>query len=191
MSATRRAAVTDRVSASVSAEADPKPDSAAPMSGYPVKQDGQVSPMLSSAAGVKMSPAELMVYRLSFLAAAIYNVVWGVAVILFPRVPFSLASIDAPDALGLVLWQCIGMFVLVYAVGYAYLYADPVRYAPFALVALLGKTFGPIGWLWAWHNGVVPAVTGLTIITNDLIWWPLWFPFVYKTLVAPLLRPRV
>lgn len=141
------------------------------------------------AASLGIGPREMRIYRASFLLAAIYNVLWGTAVILFPALPFRLADLPLPDPVGLLLWQCIGMFVLVYAVGYAYLWHDPLRYAPFALVATLGKLFGPIGWLWAYTQGILPLHTGLTILTNDVLWWPVWFPFVYKTLLRPLFRP--
>jgi hypothetical protein len=128
---------------------------------------------------------ELSVYRGSFLLAVVYNVVWGCGVILFPRAGFALAGMEEPGTVGLLLWQCIGMFVLVYAVGYWYLWRDPLRYAPFALVAVLGKVFGPIGWVWGWWQGALPGWTGLTILTNDLLWWPVWFPFVYKAVIRP------
>ena len=39
------------------------------------------------------------------------------------------------------------------------------------LVGLLGKIFGPIGFVWtAWH-GAIPWHFGFTILTNDLLWW--------------------
>jgi len=138
----------------------------------------------TGAAGL-FSPREMKVYRVTFALSACYNVVWGVVVILFPLLPFELARIAPPDALGILLWQCIGMFVLVYAVGYAYLAVDPLRYAPFALVALLGKVLGPIGWVYGWWLGHLPGASGLTIITNDLIWWPVYGFFVWKTIFKP------
>lgn len=153
-----------------------------------MNQDINRASEVPTAASLGMGPGELAVYRWSFLLAVLYNTVWGTAVILFPKLPFELAGLAIPDATGLLFWQCIGMFVLVYAVGYAYLWRDPVRYAPFALVATLGKVFGPVGWVWAYWQGIVPASTGLTIITNDLLWWPVWFPFVYKAVIRPALR---
>jgi peroxiredoxin len=69
------------------------------------------------------------------------------------------------------LWQCIGMFVAVWGVGYACAAIDPVRHWPIVLVGLLGKVFGPIGFAWAVWNGRMPLELGATIITNDLIWW--------------------
>jgi len=115
-------------------------------------------------------------YRGVFAAAALYNVVWGVFVILFPLAPFRWAGMEPPNYPQ--LWQCIGMFVLVFAIGYVCLAMDPIRYAPFALIATLGKVFGPIGWLWGYLRGELPLVSGLTILTNDLIWWPFFVPFL-------------
>ena len=128
-----------------------------------------------------LTPSQLTFYRRVFLAAAAYNIIWGALVVLFPLAPFRWAGMPEPNYPE--LWQCIGMFVLVYAPGYAYLAADPVRYAPFALVGLLGKVCGPLGWLWAYHRGRLPAASGLTILLNDLIWWPLFIPFVWRTMV--------
>ena len=125
-------------------------------------------------------------------AAAIYNLLWGLAVILFPRVPFRLAGIELPqpDHLAIQFWQCIGMFVLVFAIGYAALWRDPERYAPFALIALLGKVFGPIGFAWGWWQGIMPGQVGFTILTNDLVWWPAFGAFVWLTMLAPRLRSQ-
>lgn len=131
-----------------------------------------------------LTPTRRRFYQRWFLAATIYNTVWGIAVILFPRVPFDMAGIalPKPDELTVQFWQCIGMFVMVFAIGYWYLYRDPERYAPFALIALLGKIFGPIGFVYGYFTGTMPGIVGLTIITNDLIWWPAFGMFVYETM---------
>jgi hypothetical protein len=139
-----------------------------------------------------LTPRQRAFYSRWFFAAAIYNLVWGVAVILFPRVPFQLVGIPLPqpDDLTVQFWQCIGMFVMVFAIGYAYLGIDPERYAPFALIALLGKIFGPIGFAWGWWHGVMPGRVGWTILTNDLLWWPVFGAFVWQVMLAPALRRR-
>jgi hypothetical protein len=120
-----------------------------------------------------------------FYAAAIYNLVWGVAVILFPRVWFRLGGIELPqpDWLAVQFWQCIGMFVMVFAIGYYYAGRDPERYAPFILIGFLGKVFGPIGFVWGWWHGQMPATVGLVNVTNDLIWLPVFGWFVWKAMV--------
>ncbi|MGF1632326.1 MAG: alkyl hydroperoxide reductase [Phycisphaerae bacterium] len=121
-------------------------------------------------------------YRRVFYIAAVYNLLWGVGVILFPRLPFELGGLPMPDDIGILFWQCIGMFVLVFALGYYYAAREPERYAPFILIATLGKVFGPIGFLYGWlWLGVLPGEVGLTILTNDLVWWPVFIPFVLET----------
>ena len=56
---------------------------------------------------------EFRVYRRWFYAAAIYNAVWGIAVVMFPGTLLQFAGMSAPDALPLV--QVVGMMVGVYA----------------------------------------------------------------------------
>jgi small multidrug resistance pump len=42
---------------------------------------------------------------------------------------------------------------------------------PIVLVGLMGKILGPIGFAKALYYGVFPPLFGLTILTNDLLWW--------------------
>ena len=103
------------------------------------------------------------------VVAAIYNIAWGMFVVLWPSAPFQWAGMELPNYLS--LWQCIGMIVGVYGIGYAIAASDPIRHWPIVLVGLLGKVFGPIGFLWSAVQGELPWIAGLTILTNDLIWW--------------------
>jgi len=109
----------------------------------------------------------------TLLLAAAYNVLWGAWVVLFPLHIFELARIDTGDGPHFwpQLWQCIGMIVGVYGVGYAIAAIDPIRHWPIVLVGLLGKILGPIGFAGALLDGTFPLRFGVTIITNDLIWW--------------------
>ena len=70
------------------------------------------------------------------------------------------------------LWQCLGMIVGVYGVGYAIAAGDPVRHWPIVLVGLLGKILGPIGFAYHVCRGALPWLFGATIVFNDLIWLP-------------------
>ena len=103
-------------------------------------------------------------------AAAAYNLLWGAFAILSPMSLFRWTGFD-PLPLYPELWQCIGMIVGVYGVGYAIAARDPFRHWTIVLVGLLGKIFGPIGFVSAVMQGRLPAAMGLTILTNDLIWW--------------------
>jgi hypothetical protein len=102
-------------------------------------------------------------------AAAVYNLAWGTLVILFPNVPFRWAGMPEPNYPQ--LFQCLGMVVGVYGIGYWIAASDPERHWPIVLVGLLGKIFGPLGFFLSGLRGTLPWVAGWTIVTNDLIWW--------------------
>ena len=101
--------------------------------------------------------------------AAIYNVIWGALIIIFPNALFDYAGLPRMNYPG--VWQCVGMIVGVYGLGYWIAASDPVRHWPIVLVGFLGKIFGPIGFLQSLYLGIFNLKFGLTIITNDLIWW--------------------
>jgi ligand-binding SRPBCC domain-containing protein len=121
-------------------------------------------------------------------AAGIYNLVWGAVVIAFPNALFDACGIprlNYPE-----IWQCVGMIVGVYGIGYLAAAEDSVRHWPIVLVGLLGKVFGPIGFAGALTQGTFPPAFGLTILTNDLIWWVpftliLWHAFLNRRPVPP------
>jgi small multidrug resistance pump len=103
--------------------------------------------------------------------AGIYNVLFGVWVILFPFAWFDWSGLPRPNHPW--LWQCIGMIVGVYGVGYWLAASDPLRHWPVVFVGLLGKIFGPIGFVFNAIQGDMPWLAGVVNITNDLIWlWP-------------------
>lgn len=95
---------------------------------------------------------------------------WGALIVLFPALLFDWAGMEQPRYPS--IWQCVGMIVGVYGVGYAIAATDPLRHWPIVLVGLLGKVLGPIGFLQAAAAGQLPWRFGWTILTNDLIWWP-------------------
>ena len=123
------------------------------------------------AALVAAPPARsLRAVKATLAAAAAYNVAFGAWAVLAPASAFALAGLDQPNYPE--LWQCIGMIVGVYGIGYAIAARDPIRHWPIVLVGLLGKILGPIGFLGAVLQDRVPLEAGLVIVTNDLIWWP-------------------
>lgn len=127
---------------------------------------------------------DLLKYKRWFFAAAVYNVVWGVAVILDPVTPFRLFGAEAPNYPS--LFQAIGMMVMVFAYGYWLIAKDPIRYAPYVWIGLMGKIFGPIGFVYAASKGELPWTFGITILTNDIIWWPAFIAFARKYASRPL-----
>lgn len=111
--------------------------------------------------------------------ASLYNVCFGLWAIFYPSQAFRAAALPPPNYPE--LWQCIGMIVGVYGVGYAIASRDPLRHWPIVLVGLLGKVFGPIGFLYALAKGSLPLSFGALIVTNDLLWW---WPFAAILLAA-------
>lgn len=131
-------------------------------------------------------------------AAALYNIIWGAAVVLFPNATLRLLGVT-PDQLAAVtppIWQCVGMIVGVYGLGYWIAAAAPLRHWPIVLVGFLGKIFGPIGFAFAvLVEQTVPPTFGLTILTNDLLWWIpfaliLWAAFRTEGGRRPLTDPE-
>jgi len=110
--------------------------------------------------------------RWCLLVAAAYNLAWGAAAVLAPVWMLRTLGVESePGAVMAAFWACIGMIVGVYGVGYAVASRDPLRHWPIVLVGLLGKVFGPLGFVDAAMSGVLPWSMGWTIVTNDLVWW--------------------
>ena len=101
--------------------------------------------------------------------AAVYNFIWGAWVILFPLSFFNLTGMEEP--VHPMIWQGMGMVIGVYGLGYWWSATNPVKHWPIVAVGFLGKIFGPIGFVFNYLNGDVPAAFGYTLITNDFIWW--------------------
>lgn len=101
-------------------------------------------------------------------AAAAYNLAWGAVVVLDPGLLFRWAHMPPPNYPA--IWQCVGMMVGVYGVGYAIAATDPPRHWPLVLVGFLGKLAGPLGFLYYAAKGNLPWRAGWVNVTNDLIW---------------------
>jgi len=109
------------------------------------------------------------------IGAGVYNIVWGLCAVCLPGMMLGLLGFD-PLPHYPQLWQCIGMIVGVYGVGYLIAAQAPYRHWPITLVGLLGKVFGPLGFAVSMANGSLPATLGWTLLTNDLVWW---IPFTW------------
>ena len=114
------------------------------------------------------SPAPAWMGRV-LVAAGVYNLLWGALTVLVPGWLFDLTALDRPNYP--FIWQCVGMIVGVYGIGYLAAARDPLRHWPIVLVGLLGKIFGPLGYALGVLQGDVPVGFGVTLPTNDLVWW--------------------
>ena len=112
--------------------------------------------------------------RSILVLAAIYNLAWGTVVVLLPERSLQWCGFPEPVRYP-EIWQCLGMVIGVYGIGYGIAALDPVRHWSIVFVGLLGKVFGPIGIAKAVLEGRLPPSAVRTCLTNDVIWW---VPFV-------------
>ena len=105
------------------------------------------------------------------LAAGVYNIVWGSVVVVAPDFPFALAGMPPLAQPGRAIWQCLGMVLAAYGLGYIAASRAPLRHWPIVFVGLFGKVMGPIGFVWSAYQGTIAWKFGTTILTNDLLWW--------------------
>lgn len=117
--------------------------------------------------------------KVTLYAAGVYNLLWGTWIVLMPLAYFQLLGLDEPRYPE--IWQCVGMVVGVYGIGYWIAARDPARHWPIVLVGLLGKLLGPVGFLLAAIGGDLPWSFGLVNLANDLVWW---IPFVALLIYA-------
>ena len=110
-----------------------------------------------------------------FRIAGVYNVCWGTVVVLFPNLLFdifNLPHINYPFVMS-GLGMCIGIY------GYAYWVVgrDLRRYPQLVVFGFIGKTLGPIGWLWTVLTTDLPLRTMWTNVFNDFIWLPFFVAY--------------
>lgn len=110
--------------------------------------------------------------------ASVYNILWGLWVVLFPQHFFYLAGMEPINYP--VVWQGMGMVIGVYGLGYYWASYDPMTHWPIVAVGFLGKIFGPIGFIYHLSLGTLPLAFGWTLIFNDLIWWVPFFLILKK-----------
>ncbi len=106
--------------------------------------------------------------KLTLAAAGFYNLLWGAFAIAFPNKLFEWTGMAAPNYPE--LWQCIGMIVGVYGVGYWIASGDPIRHWPITLVGFMGKVLGPLGFAKALYESRFSPKFIWVILANDLVW---------------------
>ena len=104
---------------------------------------------------------------LTLKVAAIYNLQWGIWVVLFPNHFFELVGMTLP--IHPMIWQGMGMVIGVYGLGYWWAAQNPTIHWPIVAVGLLGKIFGPVGFFLNYFSGNVPFEFIYTLFTNDFI----------------------
>jgi len=112
-------------------------------------------------------------FRNLFRLAAIYNITVGTAVVLFPQTFFQLFNL--PEINYSYVMSGLGMFVGIYGYGFYLVSLDLRRNHHFAILGLVGKSFGIVGWGYYTYLGIIPFSALWTNFFNDIIWIP---PFI-------------
>lgn len=107
--------------------------------------------------------------RAVLVAAAIYDLLWGVWVVLYPNAVFQMAGIAPPPYPE--LWQQFGLAVAIGGIGYAIASTNPTRHWPIVLIGYIGKVLGPFGFWRAATQAHLPWSLAWMVVVNDLIWW--------------------
>jgi small multidrug resistance pump len=119
--------------------------------------------------------AQEKVLRIVFRVAAVYNICWGVLVVLFPNLLFQLWGVPPINYPFIMsgLGMCIGLF----GYGYWVVSRDLRSYPQLVIIGFLGKTLGPIGWVWTVFTTELPLRSMWTNVFNDLIWLPFFVAY--------------
>lgn len=127
---------------------------------------------------------------LTLALAGLYNLIFGLVTIAAPNLLFNLAGATPP--LYPAIWQCVGMIVGVFGIGYLIAATNPIKHWSIILVGLLGKTFGPIGFLYAaFIADTIPPSFGFIIITNDLVWIAPFAAILFLTARQSQFQPKL
>ncbi len=113
-----------------------------------------------------------------FALAGVYNLLFGFICIFFPSLIFETLGIQSPDYIA--LWQCIGLLIAIFGVGYLVVYGDPHKHWLVVLLGLMGKLGAALGFIYTQIAGTLPFEFIYLVIINDLI----WIPFFALTLKA-------
>jgi len=110
--------------------------------------------------------------RLTLLVflAGVYNLCWGAIALAMPGRMLAWYGVEYIQ--NVAFWQCIGMLVGAYGVGYVLASRNLHQLWPVVFVGLIGKVLGPIGTFLGIASGDLPVRFLWVNATNDLIWLP-------------------
>lgn len=108
-------------------------------------------------------------HRVVFVAAGIYNIVWGLYSVYDPQWLFRFSGL--PPLNHPAIFACLAMVVGLYGIIYFEVARLPELGWLLAAVGLIGKILGPFGLARLIWSGAWPRSTIVLCLTNDLIWW--------------------
>jgi small multidrug resistance pump len=107
--------------------------------------------------------------KLTLKLAAIYNILLGAWVVLFPYHFFDLVGMVPLNHL--MVWQGMGIVLGVYGLGYWWSSYNPMQHWPIVAVGFLGNILGLLSFAFTYTKGNISFEFIYTLLTNDFIWW--------------------
>jgi hypothetical protein len=116
----------------------------------------------------------------TLLAAATYHLLFGLWANLWPYAAFDLAGLVHPNHP--VLWRAVGWASMLFGGMLLLATLSPLRQWPLVLISFLKCTvaLGLVGS--AVSSGELPQKLLWLALVDDLIWWPLLFAILWRTL---------
>lgn len=102
-----------------------------------------------------------------FIAGA-YHIIWGFSVIFFPCFWFDLAALSHPNYIQ--LWQFIGLYEVVFGIGYLMAASNPLRHWRVILMGFVTKLSVVTGFTYFYFRGEEPVVVFNMVVSNHIIW---------------------
>jgi len=102
------------------------------------------------------------------LIAGVYSIVLGILMVCFPYQSYAITGLTPPSPMQ--LWQCFGMMIGVFGIGFLIAAYNPIKYWPLVLMGFLAKATGSIGFLMYVLEGSLSWSLGSMILLDDVIW---------------------
>lgn len=107
-------------------------------------------------------------FKAALYVAGVYHVLWGLSVIVFPCFWFDLADLSHPNYVQ--LWQFIGLYEVIFGIGYLMAASNPLRHWRVVLLGFVSKLCVVIGFTYFYSIGQGPLVVFNMILSNHIFW---------------------
>ncbi|MFT6112212.1 MAG: hypothetical protein ACJAXV_000999 [Bacteroidia bacterium] len=107
--------------------------------------------------------------QITLRLAAIYNILLGAWVVLFPNHFFDLVGMVPLNPL--MVWQGMGIVLGIYGLSYWWSSYNPMQHWPIVAVGFLGNIFGLLSFAFTYTKSNISFEFIYTLLTNDFIWW--------------------
>lgn len=102
------------------------------------------------------------------VAAGIYNLVWGGIAVFWPNFFFDNLHLAHPNYM--MMWQGIGVLVMLFGIGYLIASRGPLRHWPIVLLGFTYKLLVSLAYVYYYYVDVLPFTICWTVLANNVVW---------------------